>query len=321
MQKRIKLQKIFILVFAVIISVLLIGLLLGRNDLISVYVVNSDNIDPSKPLIEQTNLLKTVNVSKKDLGDLSGKLVTSQQQFNHGEKLVVPLKKGSMISVDLLSATKPGGQFASETPVYHTIFTLPDGKTSLPPGVEAGDRIDINLIYSKDKAAIVEGLLLHNVKIESIVENTLYLSVSQKEYAELTVAQQIGTFSLQLPGTKDVPLCSEKLSSLEKDKSVELAKVDKNKKWSTSKKDEEKQKIEDQYKNLELNAECYNENDKPNAVNSQDILNQVFSNASRVTPVEGQTNQNGSTTTNVQNNQTTGNTVVSTTTNTNSNGK
>ncbi|QST02982.1 hypothetical protein IMZ31_20765 (plasmid) [Pontibacillus sp. ALD_SL1] len=283
MQKKIRIQKLMIMVLSIVISVLLVGLLTGRNDKVPVVVVATNEIDPNIPLEKQGEHLKMESILKEDYERFGNTLVTDVNELM-GAKLLYHLPAGSPIPRAALTKTKTSGEFASETAKYHTVFKLVDAVSSLPPGLQAGDFIDINLTinpeFTGDDESIISGPLLRNVRIQGVDQGTVYLLVSQKEFTELSLARDIGTFILQLPGQKDVNTCDVEMANIQQERNDEISKIN------------EDQTLDEEQRNTqlaEMNAiydfrlktlQCFDEGDKPETITSDELINKVLGNQS-----------------------------------------
>lgn len=207
-----KLQQVLIIFLALVISLLLVTLLAGRNNTTTIVVVASDKIDTNKKLNEQKQYFQEKKILKSDLEQFGeGTLVTSLSQLDN-RYLRFALPVGAPIPTGYLSSEKKSGEFAAEMTKNHTIFKIVDGKAALPSQVQPGDKIDIMVILSpaNKEDGLLTGPLLTNVTVFSINENDVNVMVSQSNFNKLALAQEIGTFILQLPGQKEDSLhCSE----------------------------------------------------------------------------------------------------------------
>lgn len=277
MQKRIKLQKTLIFILAVLISILLVGLLAGRNDVTTVLVVTGEKLDPNKYLTDQINLIGEIQISKDELEKFNGRIVTHYSQLK-GKKLNFTIQRGSPILLDALTTTKTAGQFASETPIYHTIYKLKEAVSSLPPGVQPGDRIDVNFVADKkDKKGgnLFAGALLKNIKIQGINGQDVYLMVTKQQFNELSLSSKIGSFVLQLPGQKDVETCSVAIDKLDDELQEELNNVYKSD-IEADKIPEVIEKTKEKYEIKREYVECYELDYKTKTITEQDIFEKVF---------------------------------------------
>lgn len=280
MQKRIKLQKMLIGGLAGIIAILIVGLLVGRNDTVPVIIANSAKIDLTKPLDEQLELLSVQKMARDEFDLFGGTLVTSAEQIK-GAKLKFPLQPGSPIILSALTKGQTAGQFAANTPEYHTVFKMPEIIGTLPPGIQAGDKVDIDLLIAtgeKEGSDYIIGPLLQNVEVSGIEETTLYLMVSQREYSTLSLARQIGSFVVQLPGKKQVGECTELTENIKAEKEKEITDFYESKEYDEISKEEQDETlaaIELKYDNRFNTIECVDETDKPTTITSDSIIKKV----------------------------------------------
>lgn len=289
MHKRVKLLQTLVIVFAALFSILLISALIGRHNTTPVVIIADDQIDVNKPLDEQTQHLTIKEVSTKELQEFNQKLVESYAQLK-GAKLKNKLSVGSPIPVDLLSTTKDAGQFAYDTPKDHSVFLIPSGLTSLPPGVEVGDKIDIKLIFDDDqnKGERFIGDLVQNAKIANIADNNIWVYVTSNDFNKLSVSREFGTFVLTLPGVKEVGKCSDVKEKILSDRQQSLAKLKKSDNYRKANQDIQNKMISDLNQTYQLrldNAECTDPGDAGQTINSKDIKDSIKSN--------GQTISNG----------------------------
>lgn len=280
MQKRIRLQKMLIFGLAVVISVLLVGLLVGRNNTVPVVIINSDQVDLTKPLSEQPELLKMDKMSRKEYEMFGGTIVTSLEEIK-GARLKFPLAPNSPVITSALTKNQTAGQFAVNTPQYHTVFKMPEIVGSLPPGIQAGDRVDIDLMVEQgqsDSRHFMIGPLLQNIKVSGVEETTLYLVVSQREYASLAVARQVGSFVVQLPGQKQVGTCTEVNDFILAEKDAEILALAKDEEYTKLDEASQNEKLTELNERYELrlqNIECFNEHDKPTTLTSDLLIEKV----------------------------------------------
>lgn len=279
MQKRIKLQKMLIASLAVIIAVLLIGLVVGRSSTVTVLIINSEQIDLTKPLAEQPEVLLVDKMKKEEYERFGGTIATSLEQIK-GARLKFPLAIGSPVIFSALTKTDTAGTFAANTPKYHTTFKMPEITSSLPPGIQAGDTVDIDLLIANETKPVTYtiGPILQNVKVSAIEETTLYLMVSQRDAAMLTMARQVGSFVVQLPGQKMVKDCQEvkQLVLAEKEAEISnLAKEEAYNKLDAIGKEKYISELEEKYDFRLANAECFEETDMPTTLTSDLIIEQV----------------------------------------------
>lgn len=294
MQKRIRLQKMLIFGLAVVISILLVSLLAGRNDTVPVLIIGSDQIDITKPLSEQQQFLLTENMSRAEYELFNGTIATNISDIQ-GAKLKFPLQVGSPVLMSALTKTDTAGTFAASTPIYHTIFKMPEIIGTLPPGIQAGDLVDINLLIQQEGQGnnYIIGRLLEGIKVAGVEAETatVYLMVSQKEYDTLAISRQIGSFVVQLPGQKEVGTCEEVRDKLTKDKQNEIieltTKNDSYKNLTEQEQVKMLEELESMYSFRIATAECVDPSDMPttitsdsikemieNGKNSQDIINE-----------------------------------------------
>ena len=280
MQKRIRLQKMLILGLAIVISILLMSLFLGRNDTVPVLIIGSEEIDITKPLSEQQDLLKTAEMSRDEYELFNGSIATSMADIK-GAKLRFPLQVGSPVIMSALTKTDTAGTFAASTPVYHTIFKMPEIISSLPPGIQAGDLVDINLLIQKEDKSYVIGRLLESVKVSAVETQTatVYLMVSQKEYDMLALSRQIGSFIVQLPGQKEVGTCEEVRSKITKEKEDEIIELTTKSETYRNLSEDDQNKLlkekEDLYAFRLATAECITPEDKATTLTSDTILEMI----------------------------------------------
>lgn len=280
MQRRIRLQKMLIFGLAVVISILLVSLLAGRNDTVPVLIIGSDKIDITKPLSEQQELLLIKEMSREEYELFNGTIATNLADIK-GAKLKFPLQVGSPVLMSALTKTDTAGTFAASTPIYHTIFKMPEIIGTLPPGIQAGDLVDINLLIQKEEKDFVIGRLLEGIKVAGVETETatVYLMVSQKEYDMLALSRQIGSFVVQLPGQKEVGTCDEVKANLTKDKQNEIIELTtKNESYKNlSEADQAKmvKELEDVYNFRIATAECVDPSDKPTTITSQSIKDMI----------------------------------------------
>jgi len=221
MRNKMKLQQILIVFLAIAIAILLVTLLVGRNNTVTVVVVGSKKVDTTKKLNEQKQYFEVKKILKSDMkifGD-GNALVTSISELED-QYLRFSLPVGSPIPKDFLSNKQQSGEYASEMTKNHTTFKIVDGKLALPAEIQAGDIIDVMLtLEPKDKEeGLVTGPLLTGVEVKSIVENDVYVSVTQNQFNQLALGQEIGKFVLQLPGQKkDSKQCDDLTKKEEKD--------------------------------------------------------------------------------------------------------
>lgn len=276
MQKRIKLQKMLIGGLAVIIAVLFVGLLVGRNNTVPVIIVNSPKVDLTKPLDEQLELLSVQKMARDEFDLFNGTLVTSIDQIK-GAKLKFPLSQGSPVLLSALTKGQTAGQFAANTPVYHTVFMMPEILGTLPPGIQAGDKVDIDLLIAsegEDGSKHIIGPLLQNVEVSGVEETTLYLMVSQREYSTLSLSRQIGSFVVQLPGQKQVGECTEINTNIQTEKEKEITDFYESEEFeelTEEEKDETLKTIEEKFDTRLNSIECVQESDKPTIIKSDVI--------------------------------------------------
>lgn len=277
MQKRIRLQKTLIFGLAVIISILVVSLLAGRNDTVPVLIIGSDKIDVTKPLSEQQELLLVKDMSRQEYELFNGTIATSLADIQ-GAKLRFPLQVGSPVVMSALTKTDTAGTFAASTPIYHTIFKMPEIIGTLPPGIQAGDLVDINLLMQKEEnKQYVIGRLLEGIKVAGVEAETatVYLMVSQKEYDMLAISRQIGSFVVQLPGQKEVGTCEDVKAAITDDKQNEIIDLTTNNESFKNLSEDDQNKmlkeLEDLYAFRIATAECVDPTDKPTTITSDTI--------------------------------------------------
>lgn len=213
MQKKLKLQRFMVFTLAFIIVLIVISIALGRGSSVEIVVVSKEGIDTTKTLGDQRELFKSEKISKSAYDTLGGTVLL----YSDFEKVQTQKPKFSFV-VDtpilksMLTNDPVGGEKASTIGQLHTIQKLP---SSVPAGAVAGDRIDIILLYDSPATKTKKsGVLMKNVLIDSVQPDGAYVSVSQSAALRLTMAQDLGTFVLQLPGTKQIGKCTpEQLES------------------------------------------------------------------------------------------------------------
>lgn len=237
MQKKYKMQKMVIALIAFLLAVIIVGMLFGRLDQQSVVRVKVD-LDITKTLGEQSEFLEIVEVSKDDYKKFEGMMATSLEEVQN-KKALYELKAGSMVPLGALTEEGVGGKFAQAMPKKHTIYTIPNGAALLPGGLVENDKIDIALYvtapngdkkddlteeeledlkeWQKKYPELLVGMLLRDVEVFAIDGANLHLKVTQKEHLQLSMAANVGTFILQLPGKKDVELCTIAQSRVERE--------------------------------------------------------------------------------------------------------
>lgn len=282
MHKRVKLLQTLVVVFAVLFAVLLISALIGRHDTTPVVVIANEELDVNKPLDEQAAFLTIKEISTKELKEFNGKLVTNYAELK-GAKLKAKLSVGSPIPKDLLTTTKMAGQFAYETPKDHSVFLLQDAISTLPPGVEVGDKISIKLIFEDDenKGEQYIGELVSDARIANIAEQNVWVFVSDNDFNKLSVSREFGSFVLTLPGVKEVGVCAEVKEKILSDKEAKLAKTRESKEFLNAEQkvqDEMIEKIELEFKLRLDNAECVDPTDKGGTIHSKDIKDFIKAN-------------------------------------------
>ena len=268
-------------VFAAISAILLVALLAGRNDSQTILMVSTDGIDATKTLDEQPEFITEETMLKDDFEKFNGQIATSWEQLK-GAKLRYDLPAGTPIPLGALTKTKFSGKFASETPMNHTLFKMVDVVNTLPPGVVAGDLIDVNLTvnpsFTEDEQ-LVSGPLLRDIKIEAIEDNTLYLMVTQNQFGQLALAKDIGTFILQLPGQKEVASCEESLKELQAQRDKAIENINGDKALSKEEKAEKKKTALANYDFQVRTMQCVTPGDEPTTIDADDIINAILNNS------------------------------------------
>lgn len=274
MHKRLKLQKVMILVLAVVISVLFFGTMLGRNKTVEIVVVKKDDIDISKKLDAKTiaEYFEVKKILQSEYKELNGSVYTSLSDLE-GKRLQVKINKGAPVLKSLASSQDTSGEFATTMASDHTVFKLTEAVGLLPPGTVAGDRINVALTVETDNQETGEketntGVILKNVAIYDIKKNDVYLKVSEQNHLLLATSEKLGQFVLQLPGKKAVQSCSVAEQDV-------AEKVDKEIK-ALKKKHPKKNYDRDAMIAEEMNyIDCTNDNDKATTISSEEIINLV----------------------------------------------
>ncbi|MCK2000057.1 hypothetical protein MZM54_01495 [[Brevibacterium] frigoritolerans] len=205
-----RIKQITLIVLFLIISVLTISLISGRITTQEILILKKDGINTLKPLDQQLEFFEKKEILKSEIKYFKGSVVTEPTQLKD-KRLLFELKAGSPIPLSALVEPKGAGQFAAVMPKGRTVYLLPEAKLGLPP-VQDGDLINIALSYKeKDDSGSEEirvGLLLTDVKIYKIVENSIFLDVNIEQSMVLSAASQLGSFVYQIPGQKD-EVCSD----------------------------------------------------------------------------------------------------------------
>lgn len=332
MNKRIKFQKTLIVIFGFIAALLIVALFVGRNDTVTVMVINSDKIDLTKPIGKQMNLFAQEEISKSDFNKFKGSLVTGFQT-NDTRYLKDKYAIGTPLTVSMLEDGKRAGTFAQSTAALHTTFNIPNSISSLPAGLDSGDLVDIFLYVEAIDDKIIENatssdnqedaepdatteeeneddptdedalstngntesstnpteyknlensvnLLLSNVKVSSMNETSINVSVSQTQYNILYVAQKMGQFVIHLPGQKDVQSCKDVYANLEKSYKSSLLDLKDSTEFKKQTEEERLASIRSLKNSYEYNihnAECISNADKIDSLTSAEILKKFSS--------------------------------------------
>lgn len=279
MQKKIKLQKVLIGVLAFLIAAILFGTYLGRSDRQVILVVAKENLDLNKVLNEQEDYFKEVEISGEDFKNFGGSIVRSKAELAN-KRLAYNLPVGSPIPTSALTNSEVGGAFATTMPKGHTIFMIPDGVNSLPPGAAKEDLIDVALTIEHTEgqgaANLTTGVLFSNIEIFDIQGTNLYLKVTQQQFLELSLAKDIGKFVLSLPGQKEVMTCDELKTKVENEIKLQL---DQLKKDAEKSKNPEEVKIPSYDELLQeklAKTDCYSEDFKASKTTKDDIVNKIL---------------------------------------------
>ena len=253
MQKKLKLQRFMVFILAFVIVLIVISIALGRGSSVDIVVVSKEGIDTTKTLGDQTDFLKKEKISKDAYETMGGTvLLYSDIELVKTQKPRYSFVINTPVLKSMLTTDPVGGAKASEISKLHTIQKLPG---AVPTGAVAGDRIDIIMLYTSPESNTQKsGILLTNVLIDSIAPDGAYVAVSQKDALKLTMAQSLGTFVLQLPGTKETGLCTA-----------------------------EQLEIRNQQ-----NVQCYVEDDAPGQIDAGSIIEELESNQYQIdlnTPV------------------------------------
>lgn len=250
MQKKLKFQRFMILVLAFVIVLILVSIMTGRVSKVEIVMVEKVGLDTTKTIEQQRDFFRPQKISKDAFEAFGGNvLLYSDLEQVKTQKPKFSFVENTPVIKSLLTSENVGGPKAANIGLYHTIQKLPG---VIPPGAVAGDRIDIVLLYQKDGAkGQTSGILLRNVLLDSAAPEGAYVSVSQKDALKLTIAQNLGTFVLQLPGTKLTNLCTaEELENRNKE-----------------------------------NIECYVPEDDLTDIDAESILEELNQKENQITPV------------------------------------
>lgn len=280
MIRKIKIIRWAVITLSTLFAIFLVAFLIGRGQTTPVIVVSDDRLEENKPLLEQTKYLQEKRVSTKELEQLGGQFVTDYSQLK-GKKLRTEIKTGSPIPLYLLTSSKSAGQFASETPENHALFTIPEGLKMLPPGIEEGDRISVKVIFSdveNDKEKHIAEVV-PSARVASISKEDILLFVSDQEFNDLALMKEFGQFVLTLPGIKKVGACDDVTTKLKSERDKAITKLKASKSYKAMKKSEKTdavQNLRDSYELRIINAECSNENDKGGPLYSEDLKERLI---------------------------------------------
>jgi len=272
MHKRLKLQKLMILVLSVIISIVLITTLVGRTQTIKVVVLKDNDINLSKTLDEQMDSFETKEISKRDYESLGGNYATSMDDLKN-KHLQYKLDKGSLIPLSLLSEKSAAGEFATAMPENYTVYKIADAIGKLPLGTVAGDKINIALtaeikVGDTDEKELVTGVLLRDVTIHSVDKADVYVKVTTQQYLELATGEKIGQFVLQLPGKKQVETCD----NLEEEIEEEVQKlIDKEQEKDPDKEFDFEQMVQERLDEMD----CTRDQDEAKNVTEKQLLDRI----------------------------------------------
>lgn len=197
-------KQISLIVLFLIISTLAITLIAGRINTQQILIVKKEGLQTNVPLDQQLEFFETKELLKSEMKYFKGTIVTSPKQLE-GKVTLNELKVGSPIPFSSLMEPKGAGQFAAAMPKGRTVHLLSQALVGLPP-VEAGDKINIALVYKEkledNTEALRVGMLMTDVKVYITGETDLYVDVSLEESLVLHTASQLGTFIYQIPGQK-----------------------------------------------------------------------------------------------------------------------
>ena len=209
MHKKNQQRKMFVFILGLVIAFMIVRILTG-NEAQEEVVLVAGEINTSKYLDEQLGSFQVIKMSKRESDRLGESVVRSINDLQ-GKMLTVPLEKGTPVPISLLTSEKASGDFAQKTRKYLTLYKIQGGVQMLPPGVVAGDLIDIGLLYQDVvKKMKTYSWVMKGVQIDSITETgDLYIQVSQADAQMLTFSKDMGQFVLQLPGKKDVKNCAD----------------------------------------------------------------------------------------------------------------
>ncbi|WP_088362451.1 hypothetical protein [Bacillus cereus] len=202
-------KRITLIVLFLIISILTISLISGRIGTEQIILLKKDGLNVSLPLDQQLEFFEKKEISKGDMKSFKGTVVTDLAQLKD-KRLIYELKPGSPVPLAALMEPNGAGQFAALMPKGKTVHLLPEAKLGLPP-VQEGDFINIGLSYKEKQADDTEGVrtgvLMRNLKIFKIIENSIYVEVDLEQDLVLSTASQLGTFIYQIPGQNSGALC------------------------------------------------------------------------------------------------------------------
>lgn len=197
---------------SVIASVIIISLVAGRLNTVSIVVVTKDGLDLSLPLDEQQEFFKKEEILKSEMEYFQGAVVTDFEELID-KKSIVKLNAGSPILRSSLYDKDGGGEFALAYPKGYTVKMIPNGAIGLPP-LSIGDKINIGLTYKKEKVDEETGerkeynvstIVFENLEIINLIESEghIYLKVTIEEDVFLQVLNSMGELYVQLPGQSE----------------------------------------------------------------------------------------------------------------------
>jgi hypothetical protein len=202
-------KRITLIVLFLIISILTISLISGRVGTEQIILLKKEGLNVSLPLDQQLEFFEKKEISKSDMKFFKGTVVTDLAQLKD-KRLVYELKPGSPVPIASLMEPNGAGQFAALMQKGKTVHLLPEAKLGLPP-VQEGDLINIGLSYKEkqadDSEGVRTGVLMGNLKIFKIIENSIYVEVDLEQDLVLSTAAQLGTFIYQIPGQNNGSLC------------------------------------------------------------------------------------------------------------------
>lgn len=196
----------------------------GQHNPTSIAVVLKDGMDTSKSIgqLKDEGYIGFRNVLATEYKETFANALTENDLLlNKDKNLKFPLQPGQTISKGFLTVESGGNLSASIPKKFSLYFIQQDPQkpsNNLPADAAAGDRVDVIYTYTKltqgsQTPQYISAVLLENIEIFQKIEAKdgvmpgVYLKVSKQEQQMLVNASQGGTFTLRLPGTKEIELC------------------------------------------------------------------------------------------------------------------